>query len=61
MFTGKGIVTFNNDDLTSILDTPLPQSFSMGRQYTIFDKVDVGFTVLALPDLGLKYSIGIRF
>ncbi len=58
---GEGIVTVNNDGLRSNLDGIIPQSFSMGRQYTIFDKLDVGFTVLAVPDLLLKYSIGISF
>ncbi len=58
---GEGIVTSDNEKLRSTLGGPLPQTFSMGRQYTIFENVDVGVTVLALPDLLLKYSIGIRF
>ena len=58
---GDGIVTVNNDSLLDILDLPLPRSFSMGRQYTIFDHLDVGVTVLAFPDFMLKYSFGVRF
>lgn len=58
---GEGIVTTGNDDLKTILGAPLPQSFSLGRQYTIFENLDVGVTVLAVPDLVLKYSVGIRF
>lgn len=58
---GEGIVTVNNDGLRSTLNGPLPQSFSMGRQYTIFEKIDVGVTVFAVPDMFLKYSVGIRF
>ena len=58
---GDGIVTVNNDSLLDILDLPLPRSFSMGRQYTSFDHLDVGVTVLAFPDFMLKYSFGVRF
>lgn len=58
---GDGLVTTGNESLKSTLDLPLPQSFSMGRQYSIFDNIDVGVTVLAVPDLVLKYSVGIRF
>lgn len=58
---GDGIVTVKNDGLRSTLGGTLPQSFSMGRQYTLFDKLDVGVTVLAIPDLFLKYSVAIRF
>lgn len=58
---GEGIVTADNDDLRTTLGSPLPQTFSMGRQYTIFEKIDVGVTVLALPDMVFKYSVGIRF
>jgi hypothetical protein len=61
VMVGEGIVTVDNDGLKDMLDMPLPQSFSMGRQYTIFDNLDVGVTVLAFPDLMLTYSIGIRF
>ncbi len=58
---GAGIVSSDNKSLESTLGGPLPQTFSMGRQYTIFENIDVGVTVLALPDLLLKYSVGIRF
>lgn len=58
---GDGIVTFNNSDLEDVLALPLPQAFSLGRQYTIFDHVDVGLTVFAVPDLMFKYSLGLRF
>ncbi len=58
---GDGIVTTDNESLNSTLSNPLPQSFSMGRQYTIFNNLDVGVTVLAVPDVILKYSLGIRF
>lgn len=58
---GDGIVTTGNESLKSTLDLPLPQTFSMGRQYSIFNNLDVGVTVLAVPDLVLKYSVAIRF
>ena len=58
---GDGIVSSDNNDLRDILSLPLPQTFSLGRQYTIFEKIDVGVTVLAVPDMVLKYSVGIRF
>jgi len=52
------------DDNTSkrdLMGLPLPQAFSMGRQYTIFNHVDVGVTVFAFPDVGFKYSLAYRF
>lgn len=58
---GDGIVTVDNDGLRDMLDLPFPKAFSMGRQYTIFENLDVGVTVFAFPDLMLKYSVGIRF
>ena len=58
---GEGIVTFNNDSMKDALGFPLPQAFSIGRQYTIFDHLDVGVTLLAVPDMMFKYSVGIRF
>lgn len=58
---GEGIVSADTENLKSTLDLPLPQTFSMGRQYSIFNNLDVGVTVLAVPDLLLKYSVAIRF
>ena len=58
---GESIVTNNNDTMEDALGLPLPQAFSMGRQYTIFDHLDVGVTLIAVPDLMMKYSVGIRF
>lgn len=58
---GEGIVTVDNDGLRDNLGNPLPKSFALGRQYTIFENIDVGVTVMAVPDLLLKYSVGIRF
>ncbi len=58
---GDALVSSGNEGLKSTLDLPLPQTFSMGRQYSIFNNIDVGVTVLAVPDLVLKYSVGIRF
>lgn len=58
---GPGIATVNNSDLETALGMPLPHAFSMGRGYTIFDHIDVGVSVLAFPDMMLKYSVGIRF
>ena len=60
--TGVGIDTREDvDGYADLLGKALPQSFSLGRQYSIFDQVDVGVSVLAIPDLMVKYSIGIRF
>ena len=62
MMTGIGIDTREEvDGYEELLGQTLPQSFSLGRQYRIFNQVDVGVTVLAIPDLLVKYSVGIRF
>jgi len=61
IIVGEAIVTVKNEGLQRSLGNPIPQAFSMGRQYTIFEKLDVGVTVFAFPDLMLKYSIGIKF
>ncbi len=62
MMTGVGIDTREDvEGYADLLGKAFPQSFSLGRQYSIFDQVDVGVTVLAIPDLMVKYSIGIRF
>ena len=62
MMTGIGIDTREEvDGYEELLGQAFPQSFSLGRQYSIFDQVDVGVTVLAIPDLLVKYSVGIRF
>jgi hypothetical protein len=62
MMTGVGIDTREDvEGYADLLGKAFPQSFSLGRQYSIFDQVDVGVTVLAIPDLVVKYSIGIRF
>ena len=62
MMTGIGIDTREEvDGYEELLGQTLPKSFSLGRQYRIFDQVDVGVTVLAIPDLLVKYSVGIRF
>ena len=57
-------VTYTREDVdgyAGLLGKAFPKSFSLGRQYSIFDQIDVGVTVLAIPDLMVKYSIGIRF
>lgn len=62
MMTGIGIDTREDvDGYGDMLGNVLPQSFSLGRQYTIFEHVDVGVTVFAIPDMFLKYSIGVSF
>jgi hypothetical protein len=62
IMTGIGIDTREDvDGYGDLLGNVLPQSLSLGRQYTIFDNIDVGVTVLAIPDMFLKYSIGISF
>ena len=62
VMTGIGIDTREEvDGYEELLGKAFPQSFSLGRQYSIFDQVDVGVTVLAIPDLMVKYSVGIRF
>ncbi len=47
--------------LCDILDSPLPGSFSLGRQYTIFDNLDVGVMVFSFPDMLFRVSMGYTF
>lgn len=60
--TGSSIVEgfsddFNND-ISSILNSPLPSEFMMRRTYTILDRIKISALILGLPDVGLKVGIG---
>lgn len=57
---GDGIDTRAENPLQETLGLPLPQSFAIGRQYTIFDRLDVGVSFLSVPDLVFKYTFAIH-
>ena len=45
--------------LHDALGSALPVGFSLGRQYTIYDRFTVGVVVFGIPDLALRTSLGI--
>lgn len=47
-----------SEDLVDILDSPIPLGFSLGRRYTVFNGLNVGFNVISYPNIALTYSIG---
>ncbi len=51
----------DSEDLKNSLDTPLPVGFSLGRQYTILENINVGAMVFGYPDLALRFSFGYNF
>lgn len=46
-------------DLESLLDGMIPTSVSIGRSYTLFDRLDVGVHVVGVPDLVMRFSFGL--
>lgn len=61
ILTGEGIAEgFNPDDAKSIKSgfaTPLPTGFGLSRQYTIFEKINVGVLVIGFPDFAFRYGV----
>jgi hypothetical protein len=39
----------------------LPTGFSMGRQYTLFNGLDVGVMLFGVPDMAFRMSLGYSF
>ena len=61
---GKPVVygldnTFS-EDLERLLGVMLPTSVSIGRSYTLFDRLDVGVHVVGVPDLLMRFSFGLN-
>lgn len=61
VFFGDGIVEGFEDeqlrqDLQDILDLPTPNGFSMGRQYTLFETLDIGVMVFSFPDIAFRFG-----
>lgn len=50
-----------SDDLRSAMDLPLPASFSLGRKYTLLDRVDVGVMLFGIPDMAFRVGLGYTF
>jgi len=49
------------DDLDAVLGGRLPTSIAVGRAYSVFERVDVGVHVLGVPDLLMRFSVGLNF
>lgn len=47
--------------LRDILDAPLPRGFALGRQYTIYNEIDVGVMLLGFPDTALRFGFSYTF
>lgn len=59
---GDGIAEgFSQTSIQSTRDafgTPFPTGFSLGRQYTIYDRLTIGVMVFGIPDLATRLSVG---
>jgi len=50
-----------NDIIKTAFSLPYPYGFSLSRQYTVFNNLNVGVMIFGFPDLALKFSIGYGF
>jgi len=41
-----------------VLGGLIPTSLSVGRAYTLFDRLEVGVHVMGVPDLLMRFSLG---
>ena len=57
----EGRLASLDDDLGAALDGPLPGGFSLGRQYTVFNDLDVGVMVFSVPDMLFRVSMAYNF
>lgn len=57
----RGIDNTIASDLESVLGGITPTSLSIGRAYTLFDRLDVGVHVIGFPDLLMRFSFGLSF
>ena len=53
-----GLDSTFSDDLEDVLGGMIPTSLSVGRAYTLFDRLDVGVNVMGVPDLLMRFSLG---
>jgi len=55
---GDGLTDKNRGEgLRDALDAPLPRGFALGRQYTIYDEIDVGVMLFGFPDTAFRFGI----
>ena len=47
-----------SQDLEDVLGGLIPTSLSVGRAYTLFDRLEVGVHVMGVPDLLMRFSLG---
>jgi hypothetical protein len=57
----EGRLAGQTEGLGTALGSPLPGGFSLGRQYTVFDNLDVGMMVFSVPDLLFRVSLAYNF
>jgi hypothetical protein len=56
----SGVERNIRQDLESSLGRVIPSGVSMARRYTLFDQLDVGFTVAGVPDLLMRMGLVYR-
>ncbi|GAB5518781.1 MAG: hypothetical protein RhofKO_10320 [Rhodothermales bacterium] len=44
----------------AFLDGLTPTAISLSRQYTLYDRLDVGIVVLGYPDVAFRFALGVR-
>lgn len=49
-----------DESMADNLSLPTPLGFNLGRRYTIFNGIEVGFNLINYPDLLFTYSIGLK-
>jgi len=47
-----------SQDLEDVLGGLIHTSLSVGRAYTLFDRLEVGVHVMGVPDLLMRFSLG---
>ena len=57
----QGLDTTIVTDIENLLGGPIFTSLSIGRSYSLFDRLDVGVHVAGVPDLLLRYSLALNF
>ncbi|MDR9414791.1 MAG: hypothetical protein RI564_00815 [Gracilimonas sp.] len=58
---GEGFAEEGASDFRDIMDLPTPLGFNIGRNYEVFDGINLGFNLLGYPNLAFSYSVGISF
>lgn len=61
LFGGEMTDEDRGTGLRDALAGPLPRGFALGRQYTIYDEIDVGVMLFGFPDTALRFGFSYTF